>query len=89
MTKSTTHKPIEIIDLENEDTEEPLETNKSTSKTSDYAILYVHSGQHTRGPVSEELWDKVFNIFNLKSETAVLQGKEIREYRRALMNVKY
>ena len=46
-----------------------------------FAILFVHLGQESRKALSEELWDKVFVAFNLKTELAVTQGQWDPDFR--------
>lgn len=39
-----------------------------------HALLHIHAGNSTRAQISEELWSKVFNAFNLKIQLAVIGG---------------
>ena len=43
--------------------------NKAASKA--FAILFVHLGQESKAPISEDLWKKVFTAFYLKTQLAV------------------
>ena len=39
-----------------------------------YARLFVHTTQEVKGPLPEELWMRLYEIFNLKTEVSILQG---------------
>ena len=38
------------------------------------ASLFVHTTQEVRGPLPKELWVRLYEIFNLKTEASIIQG---------------